>query len=152
MRTVTVTGGFPGSVPEVQARWDDPARWPQWVDECNRVLEVSGEWPRPGSTVIWESGPAGRGRVTERVVEYEFGRGRIVELEDDSIRGRQSVVFAAEPGGVRISLGLAYELKRRTPVTGVVDLLFIKRAMAVSLGRTLSRFGGGLQAASRAPT
>jgi hypothetical protein len=86
--------------------------------------------------------------VTERVVDYEVRRGQMVEVEDDSIRGRQSVVFSPQDPGVQVTLSLAYEIKRRSPVTAIIDLLFIRRAMAVSLSTTVSRFGGGQEAVS----
>jgi hypothetical protein len=151
MRTVEVALTFEGSVPQAEARWYDTERWPRWVDECDHVLEVIGDWPNSGSKVIWQSGPAGRGRVTEQVVDYKPHRGLTLEVEDDSIRGRQSVMFAPEPPGVEVTLSLAYEIKRRSPVTRVVDLLFIKRAMAVSLERTVSRFGSALQSTAPGP-
>ena len=133
---------------EAESRWYDTSRWPQWRSECDRVLEVRGDWPQTGSAVIWESGPAGRGRVTERVADYEVRRGQTVEVEDDSIRGRQDVGFSPHTPGVQVTLSLAYEIKRRSLVTPVIDLLFIRRAMAVSLSTTVSRFGGGLEAVS----
>jgi hypothetical protein len=145
MRSVTVAQTFPGSVSEAESRWYETSRWPQWRSECDRVLEVMGAWPQRGSMVVWESGPAGRGRVTERVVDYEVRRGQTVEVEDDSIRGHQTVGFSPQDPGVQVTLSLAYEIKRRSPVTAIIDLLFIRRAMAVSLSTTVSRFGGGLQ-------
>ncbi|MFZ0040786.1 MAG: SRPBCC family protein [Solirubrobacteraceae bacterium] len=150
MRTVTVTQRFEGSVPEAEARWYDVAGWPRWVDECDRVLEVSGDWPNVGAKVIWESGPAGRGRVTEEVVEYEPRRGQTVEVQDGSIRGRQTVAFTPEPPGVQVAFSLAYQIQRRSLITPVVDLLFIRRPMSMSLERTVTHFGVGLQAASPA--
>ena len=40
---------------------------------------------------------------------------------------------------------LAYALRRRNPVTAVVDTLFIRRAMADALAHTLERFGAALE-------
>ena len=51
--------------------WYDTGRWVAWVDGLDAVVSVDGDWPRVGATVSWQSGPAGRGRVTERVVGYE---------------------------------------------------------------------------------
>ena len=50
-----------------------------------------------GGEVIWESGPAGRGQVTETVVAYAPADGQTVEVTDDAITGRQTVTFAAVP-------------------------------------------------------
>ena len=108
------------------------------------MVEVQGKWPEPGSSVRWESGPAGRGRVLERVIGYEPLGGQTLEVEDDSIRGRQSVAFTPADGNVEVELSLQYQIKRRNPVTPLVDLLFIRRAMAISLRKTLERFGAEL--------
>ena len=68
-------------------------------------------------------------------------------MQDSSIRGRQSVAFAPSAPGVEVTLTLEYELLRRSIVTPVVDLLFIKRAMTASLALTVSRFGAELATA-----
>jgi hypothetical protein len=39
-----------------------------------------------------------------------------------------------------VTLSLEYSLKSRTPLTPVVDALFVRRAIRDSLGRTLARF------------
>lgn len=150
MRTVAVSLSFPGSVHEAETCWYDVRRWPAWVDGMARVVDVSGEWPEPGAIVHWDSGPAGRGHVTEKVLTYEPLRGQTVEVTDDSIWGRQRVAFA--PGGeaVEVSLTLEYEVTKRTVFTAVVDLLFIRGAMERSLRSTLTRFGAEL-AATRHP-
>ena len=50
---------------------------------------------------------------------------------------------------VAVTLSLSYELKRRSPLMTLVDLLFIRRAMTRSLEQTLSRFGAELETARR---
>ncbi len=94
--------------------------------------------------MVWESGPAGRGRVTERVVAHEPLAGQTLEVEDDSILGRQWVSFNALEDGVEVELVLAYRIKRRNPLTPLVDLLFVRRLMAGSLVRTLGAFAAEL--------
>ena len=66
-------------------------------------------------------------------------------VADDSVTGRQTVTFTSVAGGVEVTLGLTYQLRRTTPVTVVIDLLFIRRQMTMSLTRTLSRFGAHLR-------
>ncbi len=121
------------------------------MDGLQRVLEVDGGWPNPGATVIWESGSAGRGRVTERVSEREPLRSLTVEVDDPSIGGRQSVSFIPTAHGVEVVLSLDYELKRRSLISPLVDLLFIKRAMAASLAATVTHFGFELHNDRRSP-
>jgi hypothetical protein len=149
--TVRVTDSLDGSVHEAETCWYDVARWPGWVDGLTRVVAVEGDWPRPGARVTWESGPAGRGRVTERVTEYEPLAGQTVEVEDDSISGTQRVDFEPAQDGVRIELTLRYSIKRRSPLTPVVDLLFVRRPMTISMTKTLQRFRLAL-ADSREPS
>jgi len=144
MRRVTAEGSFAASVPEAEARWYDTERWPAWIDGLSHVTGLEGDWPLAGAKVTWVSNPAGRGRVVEVVVSYERGEGQTVEVEDDSIRGRQSVAFHELDAGVMVALALEYELARRSIVTPLVDAMFIRRAMTASLRATLSRFGAEL--------
>jgi Polyketide cyclase / dehydrase and lipid transport len=138
--SVRVALTLPETVHDAETQWYDTNRWPAWVDGLARVVEVDGEWPGAGAVVIWESGPAGRGRVVERVIEHEPLAGQTLAVEDDAIRGRQSVAFTPRGERVEIALSLEYEIKRRTILTPLIDLLFIRRAMARSLADTLARF------------
>jgi Polyketide cyclase / dehydrase and lipid transport len=146
MRSVSVSRTFPGTVHEAETCWYDTTQWPAWVDGLDRVADVTEDWPAAGASVRWESGPAGRGRVRELVVVQERLAGQTLEVEDDSIRGRQSVAFTPVDGDVEIVLRLEYEIERGSIFTPIVDLLFIRRAMAASLGTTLTRFGAELAA------
>ena len=150
MATLRVTAALPGTVHEAERCWYDTAGWEDWVDELARVVTVSGPWPQAGSAVTWESGPAGRGRVSERVVRHEPLEGQTVAVEDDSIAGEQSVAFVPTGDGVEVVFELTYRIKRRNPLTPLVDLLFVRRVMAASLARTLTRFGWALAASREA--
>ena len=140
---------FEGAVHEAEALWYDTSRWPRWVVGLAEVEGVSAPWPEVGGEARWQSGPAGRGRVSERVVSYEALSGQTVEVEDDSIRATQTVSFTPDDDNVAVTLSLSYELKRRSPLLRLVDLLFIRRAMTRSLEQTLARFGAELGAARR---
>jgi len=146
VRAVRASLTIPGTVHAAESFWYDVARWPDWVDGLARVLERSEQWPRPGAVVVWESGPAGRGRVTERVLDQAPLEGLTVQVEDDSIRGRQRVAFSpVDEQRTEVALTLEYELKRRSPLTQVVDLLFIRGAVERSLRTTLARFAAELR-------
>src|SRR5438067_2746600 len=149
MRVVHASQVFEGAVHEAERVWYDTARWPRWVVGLTHVRSVSGGWPEVGGLVRWQSGPAGRGQVSERVVGYEPLSGQTVEVQDDSIQATQTVSFVPEDANVAVTLSLGYELKRRSPLMRVVDVLFIRRAMTRSLEQTLSRFGAELGAARR---
>jgi hypothetical protein len=145
MRQVAVSQRFPGTVHEAEGCWYDTRRWPAWINGLDEVERVEGEWPGVGAAVSWRSGPAGRGQVRERVVSQVPLEGQIVDYEDDTTRGRQSVSFTPADGEVEVTVALQYELKRRSILTPLIDSLFIRRAIATSLQMTLSRFGAELE-------
>lgn len=144
MGTVAASEKFAVMVQEAEALWYDTSRWSAWIPGLEQVEEVSAGWPDVGGAVRWRSGPAGRGRVRERVIEYEQLSGQTVEVEDDSIHGQQTVSFEPEDGQVVVVLSLAYRLKQRSLLVPVVDLLFIRGAMRRALEQTLSYFGAEL--------
>jgi len=136
-----------GSVHEAESLWYDTSRWPDFIDQLAVVEGVEEPWPEPGGTVIWESNPAGRGRVVEKATAYEPLTGQTVEVEDESIQGTQYVAFSAAVGEeVHIELVLEYRIKKRSPLTPLLDVLFIRRPMTLSLQTTLQRFGSELRA------
>jgi hypothetical protein len=148
--SVRVRQSYRASAHDAQTCWCDTDRWPAWVDGLARVVAVDGQWPRVGASVTWDSGPAGRGRVREEVQDYEPLRRLLLFVEDDSMTGVQEVTFEPAGEGVLVDLSLDYSIKRRSPVTPVVDRLFVRRPMVMSLSKTLERFGGVLAESGRA--
>lgn len=141
---------LPGSVSAAEAVWYDLRRWPAFVDGFRRVVSAEGDWPEPGAWLVWESLPGGRGRVEERSTRHEPRAGQTVEVEDEQLRGTQEVSFAALADGVEVALELSYELKRGGLLRKVTDVIFIRRALADSLRRTLTRLGAELSAEGEA--
>jgi hypothetical protein len=78
--------------------------------------------------------------VVERVVRHQPGDGQELAVEDPRLRGTQSIRFEQLEDGVGLTLALDYQLKQSGPLTPVVDLVFIRRALRDSLRRTLRRF------------
>ena len=70
-------------------------------------------YPEAGGTLRWSSTPAGRGTVTERVVEHESRRLHRVEYEDPETTGQLSVTFAIEGEGTMVTQELDYRLRDR---------------------------------------
>jgi uncharacterized membrane protein len=129
-----------------EALWYDPERWPAFIDGFHHVVTVDAGWPAAGARSVWDSTPAGRGRVSERVVEYEPGAGQALAVEDPRMRGTQRVRFVPLEDGAEVRLELEYELKEGNVLTPLVDLLFIRRALRDALRRTLARFARELAA------
>jgi uncharacterized membrane protein len=136
----------PGTVEEVAPRWVDTDHWPDWMDEVEEVLAVSADWPAVGASVHWRSPPAGRGEVTETIVEYADNDLIATELVDSSVTARQTVTFTAADDGVAIGLTLDYRISKRGPLTPLLDRFFVRPAMRSSLTSTIERFGGELTA------
>ncbi len=130
----------PGRTAEAEALWYDQHRWQAWIDGFGHVVSLDDGWPARGAELVWQSPPGGRGRVRERVVSYEMRTGQTVEVEDAAMTGRQTVKFEPGSEAVEITLSLEYLIKDHTPLTPVVDLLFVRRAMADALKRTVTRF------------
>ena len=130
---------MPLEPPRALGLWTDVGRWPSFVDGLARVRERSPNWPEPGSKVVWESRPGGRGLVTEKVLESGVHRFATTVYEERLV-GTQSAEVAPAAGGARVELRLEYELAKVGPLQAMTDLLFIRRALRDSLVRTLRRF------------
>jgi hypothetical protein len=146
MRTAKAWIHMPGvRIAQIEELWYDTSRWPAFVDGCKHVHDVTGPYPQAGGRVRWESFPSGRGKVLEVVERHETRAGQRCAVQDPSIIGHQEVRFTATDDGVRIDLRLEYELRRRTALTPFTDVLFIRRAQADALQRTLVRFAHELR-------
>jgi hypothetical protein len=97
---------------------------------------------------VWDSTPAGRGRVVEHVTAHVTGEGQTADVEDPRVAGTQTVAFTPLEDGVGVTLSLDYKLKQGGPLRALADVFFIGRAMRDSLRRTLVRFARELEAAA----
>ena len=121
--------------------WDyhfDPGGWPSWVDQFGAVVASEG-YPEQGSTLRWRSTPAGRGEVTETVVEHAPRRLHVVAFSDPQTEGELRTSFQVEGAGTRVEQRLAYRLARGGPFAWATDLLFIRSQQRRSIQRSLVR-------------
>lgn len=131
----------PGPISAVEDLWYDTRRWSGWVDGVDKVVKVEGEYPRSGARVVWDSPREGRGRVQEVVQRYVRREQQVTLVEDEKLRGEQTVAFELNPDdSVHVSLELRYTLKTGGPFAPLIDLLGVRRALAISLHTTLGRF------------
>jgi Polyketide cyclase / dehydrase and lipid transport len=127
--------------PEAALRlWTDVDRWPTFVEGFARTLERGGDWPSAGARVVWESKPAGRGRVTEKVMEGEGPDRFVTMVFEERLNGTQTFRVVESEAGSRAELSLEYQLTKYGPLSAVADAVFIRRAIRDSLRRTLTRF------------
>lgn len=127
------------SLAEAWDRYFDPGGWAAWVDGFAAVEESHG-YPDAGGTLRWRSVPAGRGEVTERVLEHEPRRLHRIAFSDPQSSGELATEMAIEGEGVRIALTTSYRLAQAGPFGRLTDRLFVRGQVARSLARTLARF------------
>jgi polyketide cyclase/dehydrase/lipid transport protein len=127
------------SLAEVWDFYFEPGAWPSWVDGFGHV-EGSDGYPEPGGSLRWRSVPAGRGEVTERVLQHEPRRLHRVEYRDPQSVGELRTRFEMSRRGTRVTQELEYRLSRRGPFAWLTDRLFIRSQLRASLARTLARF------------
>ena len=121
--------------------WTDLTRWPTFIDGFGHVDRVDGDWPGEGTKLVWRSGPAGRGVVTEKVVASEPGARIVTQVFEERMTGAQAVTFApVDDASTRVDIELDYTLTQGGPLKGITDFLFIRRALTDALRRTLRRF------------
>ena len=121
--------------------WTDLTRWATFIDGFAHVDRVDDSWPAEGAKLVWRSGPAGRGVVTERVVVAEPGERFVTQVFEQRLRGAQAVNFQpVDDGSTRVDMELDYTLTQGGPLSGITDLLFIRRAQTDAIRRTLRRF------------
>jgi Polyketide cyclase / dehydrase and lipid transport len=139
VRRASARGPLPLSPADALRLWTDVERWPSFVEGFARRLELTGNWPEPGSRVVWESTPDGRGRVTEAVTESEPDHFS-TQVYEAALSGTQTFRALPVNDGSEVELSLEYQLSRYGPLRGIADALFIRRALRDSLRRTLYRF------------
>jgi len=131
--------------------WDfyfDDRRWPTWVDGFASVTAALG-YPDVGGTLQWRSTPAGRGVVSERVLEHEARRRHRIEFSDAYASGEQTTGFeiaraSGEAARTRVTLELLYRLADGGLLGPITDPIFVRPQMRRSLTRTLERLRGEL--------
>ena len=120
--------------------WLDTSRWPTFVDGFGAIERRHERWPEPGATVVWKSKPGGRGTVTEKVTVLEPPARVVIDVFDDKLSGRQTVIFEADKAGCVVEVELDYTLNERSPLMALADKIYIRRSLADSIRRTLQRF------------
>jgi hypothetical protein len=138
MSRVSASARVNASLAEVWDRYFDPDGWPAWVDGFGHVESSTG-YPQAGGSLRWASGSAGRGEVTERVLEHEPRRLHRVSFEDPESQGELEVTFEIQGDGTLVTQKQDYRLRRGGPLAKVTDALFIRSQMRGSLARSLGR-------------
>jgi len=122
--------------------WTDLSRWPAFVEGFKHVERQSGEFPEEGARIQWASIPGGRGAVSERVVASERPHRLVTQVFEEAMAATQAVSFRAaeETDGTWVEFELEYRLTQAGVLKQITDVLFIRRALAAAIDRTLQRF------------
>lgn len=129
---------LPGPISAAEDLWYGLNRRPSFVDGFGSMTKVEGDWPDVGGRLVWNSTPGGRGAVAEKVDWFEARTGQALFVEDEELRGTQTIRFEpAADGQVRVTLSLDWELKEGGPLK---DWVLVRRRIGESLRRTLVRY------------
>lgn len=126
--------------------WDfyfDELKWPSWVDGFAEATTAPG-YPARGGTLQWRSTPAGRGLVSERVLEHEPRRCHRISFDDEYASGEQTTRFeiatgTGTPNRTSVQLELSYSLREPGLLGPITDPVFVRPQMRRALTRTLER-------------
>jgi uncharacterized protein YndB with AHSA1/START domain len=138
MSRVSASAAVNASLAEVWDYYFDPEGWSAWADGFGRVESSSG-YPEVGGSLRWASGRAGRGQVTERVLEHEPRRLHRIAFSDPETEGELKVTFEIQGDGTLVTQEQDYRLRRGGPLAKLTDRLFIRSQMRGSLARSLGR-------------
>jgi hypothetical protein len=138
MTRIAESVSIQASLAEAWDHYFDPRGWPAWVDGFAQVVSSEG-YPDRGGSLRWRTIPAGRGEVTERVLEHEPRQVHRISYEDPESTGELRSAFAIRGEGVEVTQELDYRLRRRGPFARAADLFFIRSQMRGSMRRSLER-------------
>jgi hypothetical protein len=127
------------SLAETWEHYFEPRGWQAWVDGFGGIESSTG-YPEQGGSLVWRSTPAGRGQVSEQVLEHRPRRSHRVRFTDPQSSGEQLTRFEIEGDATRVSLTLDYRLRRGGVLAALTERVFVRGQVEGSLQRTLLRF------------
>ena len=136
MATVEATTVVPASLAETWDAFFDPAGWPEWVDAFAGLVS-SERYPEVGGRLVWRTGTAGRGEVSEEVIQHEPRRLHVVRFADPTMTGVLRTTFAFEGSKARVSQAMEYHLAERG-LFAFLGALFVRSQVRRSLERSLA--------------
>jgi hypothetical protein len=131
--------------------WDyhfDQRFWRTWVDGFAAVVESEG-YPARGGTLRWRSTAAGRGEVSEKVLEHEPRRLHRISFTDPHSAGDLTTTFQIRGEATVVEQRLTYGLRGGGIFGWASDKLFIRSQQRGSMRRSLAGLRREVEAAAR---
>jgi hypothetical protein len=138
MARVEASSVVPASLAEAWDGYFDPSGWPEWVDAFAGLVSSEG-YPQAGGTLVWRTGAAGRGEVTEEVQAHEPRRLHRIGFEDPTMTGTLETTFAIEGEATRVTQAMTYGLVERG-IFALLGAFFVRSQVKRSLDRSLTAF------------
>jgi hypothetical protein len=139
MATVAESVHVRASLAETWDHYFAERGWPLWVDGFGGVERAEG-YPEAGGSLRWRSIPAGRGTVTEHVLEHEPRRLHRIAFGDPSTTGELTTRFDIAGEGTSVTQELEYTLRQSGAFSWLTDFFFVRSQMRRSLARSLEHF------------
>jgi hypothetical protein len=127
------------SLKDVWEVFFDPGRWPSWVDGFAEVIEISDGYPQAGGRLRWRSIPAGRGEVSEQVLEHEPRRRHRISFSDPESEGELETSFEIRGDRVAVERTMRYRILHPGLFGPLTDVFFVRRQVVAAMERELSR-------------
>jgi len=138
MARVEASSDVPASLAEAWEAYFEPRGWSDWVDAFAAVVSAEG-YPQAGGTLVWRTGAAGRGEVTEEVQVHEPRRLHRIGFSDPTMTGVLETTFAIEGEATRVTQAMTYRAAERG-FFAFVGAIFVRSQVKRSLERSLTAF------------
>lgn len=149
MSEVSASVSIEASLAEVWEHHFDPAGWSIWADGFGTVVFSEG-YPEQGGHLRWRSTSAGRGEVSEEVLEHHPRGLHRIAFSDPQTEGELRTTFAIEGERVNVTQELSYRLRGGGPFAALTDFLFTRSQQRRSLQRSLDALGRVVEGAPAA--
>lgn len=126
------------SLKDVWEVFFDPERWPSWVDGFAEVVSISDGYPTEGGALRWRSIPAGRGEVSEKVLEHEPRRLHRISFGDPESEGELATSFEIQGDRVAVERTMRYRILHPGLLGPLTDVFFVRRQVVAAVERELS--------------
>ncbi len=137
MGEVSAEATISADLKEVWDTFFDERRWPSWVDGFDTVLSTEG-FPESRGRLRWRSIPAGRGEVSEEVLEHEPRKRHRISFSDPESEGELITTFEIRGQAVVVNRTMSYKIRHPGLFGPLTDIFFVRRQVSAAVIRELA--------------